>query len=184
MTDRLTEAVEKCRDAMLPNVPPQDRDKAWHKGMVMGVEQDITAITPVLRELCKEIERYKERHDGLWETIREFSAKDMQQREEIDRLTQPRKPWPTRKEFLRKEAEHHPGVDAFKDTWDAGTMWAYDRLTQHAATLPPFPVDEKEVEQVIRETYPVITEEQIRLYIRTAYRTIRTLYEAKREEEE
>ena len=65
-TDRLTKAVEECRKAMV-YVPNYSRDNC------------IKAITPVLRELCEEIEACRHLsniHEGMW----------LHAEEEIDRL--------------------------------------------------------------------------------------------------
>jgi hypothetical protein len=87
MSDRLKEAIEKCISLLA--YPSIKGSPEWSEARMY-----VQDITPVLCELCEEIERYKERHDGLWETIREFSAKDVKQREEIDRLTQHAAPLP------------------------------------------------------------------------------------------
>ena len=79
MTDRLQQAVEKCREALEDQLPQGFRlDESDLTG-----EEAMCAVIPVIKELCNEIYRL----EGKVDTLRERLRVDVKRRDdEIDRL--------------------------------------------------------------------------------------------------
>lgn len=85
--DRLQQAVEKCREALISEEYRGDGEVPRPvPHLIMGsINADVSAITPVLKELCDDIDMLASKKDY------KFLDKIYAQQQEIDRLKQERK---------------------------------------------------------------------------------------------